>query len=149
MKLIKSMVWCLLLVALVGAQTREELKRALSECEADLQVSLQKIETLTRALETTDQLIQKKEQALDSLLANLQRQIETQTLIRAKLQLNADTLQLMVSDYQQKLDEVADLYRKELKKSSRPWIFTRQGLQGFTTGILIGGALGLIYGLLL
>ncbi|MHB2147984.1 hypothetical protein ACX8XP_02890 [Calditrichota bacterium LG25] len=146
---LKSIVWCLLLVALVAAQTREELRRALAECEADLQISLHKIETLTRALETTDELIQKKEQALDSLLANLQRQIETQALIRAKLQSNADTLQLMVSDYQQKLDEVADLYRKELKKSSRPWIFTRQGLQGFTTGILIGGALGLIYGLML
>ena len=148
MKAVKSLFLLLILSGLLLAQTREQLRQALNECEQDLQTSLQKIEALTRALQETDTLVAKRQMILDSLIQNLQRQIETQALIRARLQSNADTLQLMVNDYQKKLDEVADLYRKELKKSSRPWILTRQGLQGFTTGILIGGALGLIYGLL-
>lgn len=148
MKVVKGFLLLLIFSSLLMAQTREQLRQALNECEQDLQASLQKIEALTNALHETDALVAKRQMILDSLIQNLQQQIETQALIRARLQSNADTLQLMVNNYQKKLDEVADLYRRELKKSSRPWILTRQGLQGFTTGILIGGALGLIYGLI-
>ena len=143
----KILIIVLFCSQLVLGQTRAQLRQALSECEADLQASLQKIEALSQALQSTDVLLKTRQNLMDSLLTNLQSQIKTQELIRNRLQMNADTLQTMVNDYQKKLDEIADLYRKELEKSSRPWILTKKGLQGFTTGILIGGAVGLIYGL--
>ncbi len=148
MNLIKTLLLLVIFTAGGWGQTRAQLQQALAECEADLQASLQKIEALSQALRSTDTLIKQRETILDSLLTNLQQQIETQATIRARLEMNADTLQIMINAYQQKLDEVANLYRKELQRSTRPWILTRQGLQGFTTGVLIGGALGLIYGLL-
>ena len=148
MSFVKSCLVLFLLTSLLFSQSREELRRALSSCEADLEASLQKIEALNKALKSTDQMVKERQQIVDSLVQNLQQQITIQAQISARLQMNADTLQLMVQDYQHKLDEVADLYRKELEKSSRPWILTKHGLQGFTTGLLVGGAMGLIYGLL-
>ena len=145
------LIWGMLLLVLsvseTKAQTKEQLKQALIGCEKDLNTSLKKIEQLQRALKETSELSERRKALADSLVANLQSQIRLQTQINRRLQANADTLQLMVRDYDQKLDEIAGQYRKLLAQKSRPWFFTWNGLQGLATGVLVGGALGLVFGL--
>ncbi len=145
----KSLLIIFLLVGISQsvAQTTAQLKQALKGCEKDLNASLDKIEQLENALKATTQLSERRKALSDSLINNLQNQIRLQAAINSRLKANADTLQLMVKDYDRKLNEVAELYRKELQKKSRPWFFSWNGLQGFATGVLIGGALGVIFSL--
>ncbi len=128
-------------------QTTAQLKQALMGCEKDLNTSLDKIEKLEKALKETTQLTARRKAISDSLIRNLQNQIRLQTAINQKLQANADTLQIMVKDYDRKLNKVAELYRKELQKRRRPWFLSWNGLQGFATGVLVGGALGVVFSL--
>ncbi len=127
------------------AQTTTQLRQALKNCEKDLNISLDKIERLESALKETSQLAERRKAVSDSLIHNLQNQIRLQSAINQKLQANADTLQIMIKDYDKKINEIAKLYRKELQKKARPWFLTWNGLQGFATGVLVGGAIGIIF----
>ena len=129
------------------AQTKAQLKQALIGCEKDLNASLKKIEQLESALKETTALSDRRKALADSLTKNLQSQIRLQTSINKTLKANADTLQVMVKNYDRKLNDVSNLYRKTLQKKARPWFFSWNGLQGFATGVLIGGAFGLVFGL--
>ncbi len=151
MRLKQLIVFLLLSVSIAFAQqpSRAQLKQALAECEQDLEASLQKVEQLEQALQTTSSLIDQRQALADSLINALKLQIDNYVELQKHLQMNADTLQSMVVDYRKKLDEVAKFYRKELQKDQRPWFFSMKGWKGFATGILIGGAVGLIYGILL
>lgn len=126
--------------------TTQQLAKALQECERDLKASNLQVSTLKKALDSTSELIQKRQLFADSLILNMKQQIAVQGEISRRLQMNADTLQIMVNDYDQKLDEVAELYKKELQRQSRSWFFTGSGWQGFSTGILAGLLVGLAYG---
>ncbi|GEM_PF-2910059 len=127
--------------------TKAQLAKALSECEADLEVSKQQIRKLSDALQATDNLIERHRAVSDSLISNLRQQLFIQDSVSALLKINADTLQTMVRDFQKKLDEVDRLYISELKKQSRPWYLTGHGLKGLIYGVFIGGALGLVFSL--
>ncbi len=139
------LVFLLLALTQSYSQTTAQLKQALRGCEKDLNTSLNKIEQLENALKATTQISERRKALSDSLIRNLQNQIRLQAAINSRLKANADTLQAMVKDYDHKLNEVADLYRKELQKKARPWFLSWNGLQGFATGVLVGGALGVIF----
>ncbi len=139
------LVFLLLALTQSYSQTTAQLKQALRGCEKDLNTSLNKIEQLENALKATTQISERRKALSDSLIRNLQNQIRLQAAINSSLKANADTLQAMVKDYDHKLNEVADLYRKELQKKARPWFLSWNGLQGFATGVLVGGALGVIF----
>ncbi len=143
--LILLIVFLLPFTLLAQTSSEAQLKKALAECEQDLDASLSQIEALKNALNATNSLIDKRAAIADSLIKNLQNQLRLQSQIGKRLQMNADTLQIMVKDYDRKLNEIADLYRKELQRSSRPWFFTLHGWQGFGTGVLIGGAIGVVF----
>ncbi len=145
----KIVVFISLLVTLGQAygQTVPQLKQALKNCEKDLNTSLDKIEQLETALQQTMHVNDRRKALSDSLIRNLHHQIRLQAAINMRLNANADTLQTMVHAYRDKLDKLAELYRQELQKKVRPWFFSWNGLQGFATGVLVGGALGLVFGL--
>lgn len=151
MKSINSLIIaCLFILPFVlTAQdvTRAELAQALQECEQDLQTSRQQIEVLRSALQDTDQMIEQRKAISDSLIANLRQQLFIQDSVTTLLKINADTLHSMVVDYSQKLDEVNKLYVHELKKQSRPWFLSANGLKGLSYGAFIGAALGLTFSL--
>ena len=125
-----------------------ELAKALKECESDLDASKLQIKSLHGALEATDEIILKRKIVADSLFTNLKSQLFFQDSIAILMKMNADTLQLMVRDYSNKLDEVNELYIKELRKQSRPWFLTGNGLKGLFYGVFIGGALGVTFAVL-
>lgn len=127
--------------------TRAELAQALQECEQDLQTSQQQIEILRSALQNTDQMIEQRKNISDSLIVNLSQQLFLQDSVTALLKVNADTLQRMVVDYSQKINEVNKLYIQELKKQTRPWFLSANGLKGLSYGAFIGAALGLTFSL--
>jgi hypothetical protein len=93
----------------------------------------------------TDELWQTRKMYTDSLIFNLKSELTVQDSITGLLKANADTLDLMVKDYGQKLDEVSNLYLKELRRQTKPWFFQSTGLKGFFYGVVIGGAAGLTY----
>ena len=142
-------VWLLILPFVLIAQdvTREELAQALQECELDLQSSRQQIEILRSALQSTDQMIEQRKSISDSLIVNLRQQLFLQDSVTNLLKVNVDTLQRMVVDYSQKLDEVNTLYIHELKRQTRPWFLSANGLKGLSYGAFIGAALGLTFSL--
>ncbi len=141
----------LLLVSLLNAQqvTKAQLAKALQECEQDFQAGKQQIEILSKALKATNHLIDRQTAVSDSLITNLRTQLVLQDSVTTLLKANADTLHMMVTDYNKKLDEVNSLYIRELKKRSRPWFLSGNGLQGLSYGLFIGAALGLIFGIAL
>ncbi|MDI6792418.1 MAG: hypothetical protein QME81_06060 [bacterium] len=122
----------------------KQLAEALEGCEDDLDLCRSKVISLSKALESTEKLYQNRMVSADSLIENLKHQLLTQDSITTLLEANSDTLQMMVKDYSDKLDEVNELYIKELKREARPWFLTRSGLKGLVNGVLIGGALGAI-----
>ena len=112
-----------------------------------LKASQEKIKTLSSALQATDSLMLVHRAATDSLIQNLRARLAVQDSITSLMRVNSDTLQAMVSDYKAKLEEVDQLYIAELKKQTRPWFLTGDGLKGLVYGVFIGGALGLIFSL--
>lgn len=146
-KSVKQFLWIILLPVCLQAQevTRAQLAQALQECEQDLQTGKQQIEILRNALQDTDQMIDNRKAISDSLIVNLRQQLFIQDSVTILLKANADTLQRMVVDYRQKLDEVNNLYIHELKNQTRPWFLTGNGLKGLSYGAFIGAALGIIY----
>lgn len=129
--------------------TKAQLAKALQECEQDSEAGKRQIEILSNALNSTNQLIERRSAVSDSLIGNLHRQLALQDSVTLLLKANADTLHLMVVDYSKKLDEVNGLYIRELKKQGRPWFLSGNGLTGLSYGLFIGGALGLIFGIAL
>lgn len=127
--------------------TVAELRQALIESEQDLDSCRTLVRSLTTALDSTNQMIGRYRYVGDSLFSTLNAQISVQNQMIGLLETNSDTLQAMVNDYQAKLDEVSDLYIKELRRQQRSWIMTWPGIKGFTTGLFIGGALGLVFGI--
>ena len=127
-----------------GAQqvTRAQLARALQQCEQDLDASKRQILKLQQALKASDRVMERYQATSDSLIANLKQQLAVQDSVSSLLKLNADTLQAMVNDYGKKLDEINRLYIKELKKQTRPWFLTLNGLKGLIYGLLLGGIIG-------
>ncbi|HHJ53105.1 MAG TPA: hypothetical protein ENJ89_07910 [Caldithrix abyssi] len=127
-----------------GAQqvTRAQLARALQQCEQDLDASKRQILKLQQALKASDRVMERYQAASDSLIANLKQQLAVQNSVSSLLKLNADTLQAMVNDYGKKLNEINRLYIKELKKQTRPWFLTLNGLKGLIYGLLLGGIIG-------
>lgn len=128
--------------------TREELARELQKCDLALQESQQQIKILSAALKATDSLMFAHKNATDNLIANLKAQLQVQDSVSVLMKMNSDTLQAMVRDYSAKLDEVNQLYISELKKQTRSWFFTSNGLKGLVYGVFIGGALGLTFAIL-
>lgn len=125
--------------------TRAQLAEALQSCEQDLDSSRTQIEVLRDALNKTQLLIDTRKNVSDSLISNLRYQIIVQDSITGLLKTNSDTLQMMIVDYRDKLDEVNNLYISELKKQTRPWFLSQNGLKGLSYGLFIGAALGLIF----
>jgi len=126
------------------AQTvsRAQLAAALRECENDLQASRLQIEQLQKALKASDELAGKWRSVSDSLIQNLRAQLTNQDSVTLLLKMNSDTLQTMVNDYRQKLDEIDRLYISELRRQSRPWFLTGNGLKGLIYGVLLGAVMG-------
>lgn len=143
-----SMMVALFLVPLYGQQaTRAQLAEALAGCEQDLDTARRQISQLQAALQNSNELIGRRQQISDSLLANLRLQLVLQDSVQALFTANNDTLQKMVVDYREKLNQIDALYIKELKEKSRPWYLTWKGLQGLSYGLFSGAAIGLLYGL--
>jgi len=128
--------------------SRRQLISALKSCERDLQKSKQHILNLSTALAASDSLLASYRSVTDSLTQNLKKRLFLQDSIARLMQMNADTLQRMVKDYSKKLAQVDRLYINELKKKSRPWFFTGNGLKGLLYGVFVGGALGLSWAVL-
>jgi septal ring factor EnvC (AmiA/AmiB activator) len=137
----------LVLLSFASAQqvTKAELVKALKACEQDLDSAKVQIRTLSDALEDTNRLIDKRATISDSLIANLKYQLFLQDSVTALFKANTDTLQRMVADYSQKLDEVNKLYVHELERQTRPWFLTGNGLKGLSYGLFVGAALGLVF----
>lgn len=127
--------------------TEQKLYKALQASEADLDQCRDLVDSLRTALIETNRLWEQRKTYTDSLITNLKNQIGVQNSIENLLQANADTLDAIVHDYSQKLDSVSTLYVKQLKKQDRSWFLTWNGIKGFFSGVVIGGAFGLIYGL--
>jgi len=125
--------------------TAQQLARALAECQDDVKSCMLLNDSLQNALVQTDELWQTRKMYTDSLIFNLKSEMTVQDSITGLLKANADTLDLMVKDYGQKLDEVSNLYLKELRRQTKPWFLQSTGLKGFFYGVLIGGAAGLTY----
>lgn len=141
---------CLLVAADVSslaAQTATERKlyQALQQSEADLDQCRNLADSLRTALSETQHLWNQRKVYTDSLILNLKAQIGIQGSIDSLLQTNADSLDAMVQDYAKKLDEVSTLYIEQLRQQGKPWYFTWHGWKGFFSGVVIGGAVGLIY----
>ena len=127
--------------------TKRQLAEELKKCDQMLKASQEKIKTLSSALQATDSLMLVHRAATDSLIRNLRARLAVQDSITSLMRMNSDTLQAMVRDYKAKLEEVDQLYIAELKKQTRPWFLTGDGLKGLVYGVFIGGALGLIFSL--
>ena len=125
--------------------TAQQLARALAECQDDVKSCMLLNDSLQNALIQTDELWQTRKTYTDSLIFNLKSELTVQDSITGLLKANADTLDLMVKDYGQKLDEVSNLYLKELRQQTKPWFLQSTGLKGFFYGVVIGGAAGLTY----
>lgn len=125
--------------------TAQELARALSECQQDLVQCMTKNDSLQQALVETENLWESRKNYTDSLGVNLKAQLSFQDSITTLLKANTDTLDIIVKDYSQKLDEVSNLYIRELRRQTNPWFLQKTGLKGFFYGILFGGAAGLTY----
>jgi len=132
---------------LAQTATEQKLYKALQASEADLDRCRDLVDSLRTALVRTNRLWEQRKDYTDSLVTNLKDQIGVQNSIGSLLQANADTLDAMVHDYSQKLDSVSTLYVKQLRKQDRSWFLTWNGIKGFFSGVVIGGAFGLIYGL--
>ena len=145
--LLISLIISLFLVVVLEAQTvtAQQLARALAECQEDVKSCMLLNDSLQNALIQTDELWQKRKMYTDSLVINLKSELLTQDSITVLLKANADTMDVMVRDYSQKLEEVSNLYVKELQRQTKPWFFQSTGLKGFFYGVLIGGAAGLTY----
>ena len=128
--------------------TREELARELKKCDLALQESQQQILVLSRALKASDSLLFRHQAATDSLIQNLKSRLFLQDSITTLMKINSDTLHAMIRDYSAKLDEVDSLYISELKKQTRPWFLTGNGLKGLVNGVFVGGVLGLTVAIL-
>lgn len=127
--------------------TRAQLAQALRECEQDLEASQRQVEILQTALTNTDTLLEQRKALSDSLISNLKEQLSLQDSVTLMFKINSDTLQLMLVDYRQKLEQVNQLYVQELKKQTRPWFLSGNGLKGLSYGVFVGAALGLVFGL--
>ena len=78
---------------------------------------------------------------MDSLTINLKDQLAVQSSISLIMRASADTLGIVVSNYEDKLSEVSQLYLDELYKQGKPWYLTGKGLKGFFYGVFIGSVL--------
>lgn len=130
------------------ARALRECNNALKKCNNERKQAIAKIDSLGQALQVIEELQDKRNVYTDSLVANLTQQLAIQDSVSMLLKANSDTLQVMVRDYSNKLDELDRLYIKELRKQGRPWFLTGKGLRGFATGVLIGGALGITFAVL-
>ena len=126
----------------------QELAKALRQCETELDSARIVIDNLRKALRTTEELYIRRIAYADSLSEHLTSQLNVQQSISGLLKSNTDTLQSMVRDYSKKLDEVDELYIKELRKQSRSWFLTEKGLKGFLYGAFIGSATGIAVAIL-
>jgi len=143
-------IFSLLLLNSLFAQTvtKQQLVEELKKCDQALQISRKKIKVLSQALKSTDSLMLAHRAATDRLIQNLHDRLAVQDSITTLMQVNSDTLQAMVRDYKSKLEEVDQLYIAELKKQTKPWFLTGNGLKGLVYGVFIGGALGLTFAIL-
>ncbi len=146
-KVAMSIFFMLTVTAFAQQPGRAELAKALQQSESELETCRQTVRTLQNALSETDALITARKSVSDSLLTNLRKQLFLQDSVTILLKTNSDTLQRMVLDYSGKLDEINRLYVHELKRQTRPWFFTGNGLKGLMYGVFVGAALGLVYGL--
>ncbi|HID39936.1 MAG TPA: hypothetical protein EYP36_10550 [Calditrichaeota bacterium] len=128
--------------------TKRQLAEELKKCDLALKASQEQIKVLSMALRATDSLMLAHRAATDRLIQNLHDRLVVQDSITTLMQVNADTLQAMVRDYKSKLEEVDRLYIAELKKQTKPWFLTGNGLKGLVYGVFIGGALGLTFAIL-
>ncbi len=123
-----------------------ELAGALEQSEAELEICRDIVDSLQRSLKKTETLYESRNEVADTLVSNLRQQKAVQDSAITLLKQNADTLDLMVEDYAAKLDELNNLYVKELEKSTRPWFLTRKGLTGMLYGLVSSAAIILAVG---
>ena len=123
----------------IFGQSKTELAQMIVSCENDLDSCRLLLKKSQASLEASQSLYDKRIAVSDSLAFSLRAQLSLQDSITHLLKANADTLEVMVNDYNKKLMEVDKLYSKTLQIQSRPWLFTSKGFQGLLYGIVVGG----------
>ena len=121
------------------SQTKTELAQSLLSCEDDLDSCRLLLRKNRNAYDSLLYLYERRIMLSDSVAGTLRSQLQVQDSITHLLKANSDTLEVMVNDYNDKLNEIDKLYSKTLQHQSRPWLFTGKGFQGLLYGVVIGG----------